>query len=213
MTPGLIPTGPVTPPAPVGLHVVEGSVKPETHANYATAVRCHIVPSIGARKLAKLSPVDVKGMLRDLDRKGLAPRTQRYARAVLRRALRHAEQYGLVVRNVAALVDGPKGSSTKTDDALDAAQAAAVLAKAAGTRYEALAVLVLRLGLRKGEALGLKWADIDLDARTLEVRGALRRRKGVGLVLDDPKAGQRPHHPPRRHHDHGPDLTSTPAGR
>jgi integrase len=94
------------------------------------------------------------------------------------------EQHGLVIRNVAALVDGPRKSGTKLDDTLDAAGAHAVIEAAAGDRLEALAVLVLRLGLRKGEALALRWGDIDVDAGTLTVRGTLKRRKGGGLYVD-----------------------------
>jgi len=88
--------------------------------------------------------------------KPVSPRTRQYARAVLRRALRWAEQNGLVVRNVAALVDGPKSSGTKLDDDLTAQRARHVIDAAIGHRLVALALVVLRLGLRKGEALALR---------------------------------------------------------
>jgi integrase len=45
----------------------------------------------------------------------------------------------------------------------------------------------LALGLRQGEALGLRWEDVDLDARLLCVRRALQRRRGGGLILTEPK--------------------------
>jgi integrase len=47
----------------------------------------------------------------------------------------------------------------------------------------------LALGLRQGEALGLRWEDVDLDAQVLRVRRALQRRRGGGggLVLTEPK--------------------------
>lgn len=173
--------------------VVPDTVRPSTVDAYADVVRLYIAPHVGRVKLAKLSPQHVKSMLRAMETDGLSPRTRQYARAVLRRALRWAEQHGLVVRNVAALVDGPRKTGTKLDDTLDAAGAAAVIAAAAGDRLEALAVVVLRLGLRKGESLALRWDDIDLDAGTLAVRGTLKRRRGGGLYVDTTKtdAGMR----------------------
>ena len=104
-----------------------------------------------------------------LERKGLSPRTVSYARTVLRRALTIAMKRGKVAINAAALVDAPPKATSKLDDALDAAGAAAVLQAAAGDRLEALAVLVLAVGLRKGEALTLRWSNIDFDAGTVAV--------------------------------------------
>jgi integrase len=167
--------------------VVPDTVKPSTVDAYADIVRLYVVPHVGRVKLAKLTPQHVKSMLRAMEAVGLSPRTRQYARAVLRRSLRWAEQHGLVLRNVAALVDGPRKTGTKLDDTLDAAGAAAVIEAAAGDRLEALAVVVLRLGLRKGEALALRWPDVDLDPGTLAVRGTLKRRKGGGLYVDTTK--------------------------
>jgi integrase len=173
--------------------VVPDTVKPSTVDGYERIVTLYIAPHVGRVKLAKLTPQHVKSMLRAMETDGLSPRTRQFARAVLRRALRWAEQHGLILRNVAALVDGPRKTGTKLDDTLDAAGAAAVIDAAAGDRLEALAALVLRLGLRKGEALALRWGDIDLDAGTLTVRGTLKRRKGGGLYVDTTKtdAGMR----------------------
>ncbi|MGH9229556.1 MAG: tyrosine-type recombinase/integrase [Acidimicrobiales bacterium] len=168
--------------------VLPGTVKASTAEGYGYMARRYVIPHVGRVRLAKLTPLHVKSMLRALEDDGLSPRTRQYARAVLRRALRWAEQHGLVVRNVAALVDGPRKTATKLDDTLDAAGAHAVIAAAAGDRLEALAVVVLRLGLRKGEALALRWDDIDLDAGTLAVRGTLKRRRdGGGLYVDTTK--------------------------
>ena len=119
---------------------------------------------------------------------------------MLRRALRWAEQHGLVVRSVDALVDGLRKSGTKLDDTLDAADAHAVIEAAAGDRLEALAILVLRLGLRKGEALALRWDDIDVDAGTLTVRGTLKRRKGGGVRGQDQERRRHARVSARRRH-------------
>lgn len=153
-------------------NVLSGTVAPTTEASYKWLIKTYIIPEIGKVKLVKLGPEHVQAMMRTLERRGLSPRTIAYSRAVLRRALSHAERWGKVARNVAALVDAPKKASVKLDDALDAAEAAAVLHAASGDRLEALATLVLALGLRRGEALRLRWKDIDLQAGTLTVTQA-----------------------------------------
>jgi integrase len=168
-----------------GMNVLPGSVKDSTVDDYRYIIATYVTPHVGRHRLAKLTPEHVQAMMRALEEAGYSSRTRQYARAVLRRALRWAEQTGLVARNAAALVDGPKKSGTKLDDTLTAAEARAVLDAASGDRLGALAVL--SLGLRKGEALALGWPDIDLDVGELIVRGTLKRRKGGGLYLDTPK--------------------------
>jgi integrase len=161
-----------------GMNVLPGSVKESTVDDSRYIIATYVTPHVGRHRLAKLTPEHVLAMMRALEEAGYSSRTRQYARAVLRRALRWAEQTGLVARNAAALVDGPKKSCTKLDDTLTAAEARAVLNATTGNRLGALAVLVLSLGLRKGEALALRWPDIDLDAGELIVRGTLKRRKG-----------------------------------
>jgi integrase len=155
-----------------GAEALPGTVKDRTAEGYRAILARYVIPHIGKVPLTKLGPEQVLRMMQALDQQGLSPRTRAYARAVLRRSLGQAERWGKVSRNAAALVDAPRKAASKLDDALDADQAVAVLSAAAGARLEALAVLVLAVGLRRGEALRLRWADIDLDAGTLTVTEA-----------------------------------------
>lgn len=149
-------------------------LKPKTINGYADTIRLHIDPTIGRIPVAELTAADVRRMLMAMLRRGLAPNTQRIARSTLRRALRTAEADGLVARNVAALVDGvevPKPvKGTLTTD-----EARRLLEVAAAEGEEALVAMMLGLGLRRGETLGLRWADVRLDADrpTLTVAGQL----------------------------------------
>jgi integrase len=99
-----------------------------------------------------------------------APETQRLARAVLRRALRRAEQEGLVGRNVAAIADGPR-IPRREGRTLTPEQAQAFLEAVKGGRLEAAYVVALALGLRRGEVLGLTWTCISIGGKvpTLQV--------------------------------------------
>jgi integrase len=152
--------------------ILPGTVTAKTEISYRQVVADYVMPSVGKVPLARLSPDHVQRMMRTLQRRDLSPRTVAYARAVLRRALGQAVRWDKVQRNVAALVEAPPKAATKLDDALDADEAAAVLRAASGDRLEALAVLVLMVGLREGEALALRWDDVDLVAGRLTVTAA-----------------------------------------
>lgn len=150
--------------------VLPGTVADSTLRNYRETVRWHIAPHVGDVKLAALRPEHVDAMVHALAADGKATNTCRLARTILRRALTVAERYGHVPRNVAALTDPPKGSAYRVDP-LTPAEAEAVLKAAEGDRLEALAVVVLNLGLRQAEVLDLTWDDVDLAGGQLRVRG------------------------------------------
>lgn len=166
--------------------ILPGTISASTLDGYRYIVRRDIVPYIGHVPLATLGPEHVHVMLRALEARGLSPRTVAYARAVLRRALRLAERWGMVSRNSAALVDAPRQRRRETDY-LSLAQVRALVEAAHGDRLGALYVLAVTTGLRRGEALALLWPDVDLDAGTVQVRASLKRVRGQGLVRDEPK--------------------------
>lgn len=168
-------------------NVLRGSVKESSEADYRGVITRWINPHIGTVRLGKLSPTHVQSMLRALEDAGLSARTRQYARAVLVRALRWAVQTGLVQRNAAALVDGPRITrQANLDDAMTVDEAQQLITYAKGDRLEALVVLVLRLGLRRGEALALRWEHVDLKRAELTIAGTLKYRDGR-LQVDTPK--------------------------
>lgn len=106
---------------------------------------------------------------------------------MLHRVLEVAVRCGLVVRNVAALVDRPR-VARRDVDVLSPEEARAFLDTVRGDRLEALYTVPLGTGLRQGEALGLRWSDIDLDASMLTVRGALAPINGESQVVEPKSA-------------------------
>ena len=88
--------------------LLPGTVSPRTEVIYANIVRLYLVPLIGSIRLTRLTPSDVSKVLATMTARGYTPETRRLARAVLRRALRRAEQEGLITRNVAAIADRPR---------------------------------------------------------------------------------------------------------
>jgi len=109
-------------------------------------------------------------------------------RAVLRTALNLAVRWGNVHRNVAALTTPPRGQQREMR-VLTAAQGQMFLAEVRDNRLGALYTVVLAMGLRQGEALAVRWADVDLDDGTLAVRRALQRIDGT-LTFVEPKSRQ-----------------------
>jgi integrase len=167
---------------------VKPRLRPKTSLSYEYIVRMHLVPRIGRVKLARLGPEHVTKLMADCRKAGLSVTTTRYARTVLRIALGKALRWGLVGRNVATLVD-PPAAVTREVEPLSPNQARMLLDTLAGHRSEALFTVALALGLREGEALGLKWADINLTTRTLKVRRQLQRIDKK-LVFTEPKTKQ-----------------------
>jgi integrase len=153
------------------------SVRPKTFVSYSDTVRLHIVPAIGRIPLSKLTPQQVQAMLNECLRSGLSPRTVAYVRSVLGIALARALKLGLVARNIVELVDRPRIVRHEIRP-LDVEQARALLTAAQRHRLSGLFSVALALGLRKGEALGLRWQDVDFDAGTLVISGALQRIGG-----------------------------------
>ena len=146
---------------------------------------------MGRLKLSKLTPYHVQCLYAAKLREGLKPSSVRYIHAVLRRALEQAVRFHLIPFNPAARVDPPKVRQQEITP-LDTEQARQFLQAANGEKFEALYVLSLTVGLRCGEALGLKWSDIDLDAGTLRVAWQLQRiREGGGLIFMEPKNASR----------------------
>ena len=167
--------------------VVPRDTKQSTAITYRHIIKGYVLPTIGTRPLVKLAPADVTKMLHALEARGLAPNTQRAARSVLRRALRRAQVEGLVTRNVAALADGVR-VPTPEGRTMTIEQARAFLAHVETDRLGAAYAVMLALGLRRGELLGLTWPDVDLDSArpVLRVTRTLQRLPD-GLTLSEPK--------------------------
>jgi integrase len=108
-----------------------------------------------------------------------------YIHAVLRRALQQARMDELISRNVAALVQPPK-LPRREWQYLTPDQARQLLDAVRGDRLYAVYAVAVAVGLRRGEVLGLRWQDIDLEEGVLYVRRSLQRLGGE-LVLGDTK--------------------------
>ena len=168
--------------------VVKPRRRPRTYDSYEANVRLYLKPHLGHVNLAKLSAIDVDRMVSALMGRGLSARTVDLARDVLQLALSHAVKRELIGRNVAALVDPPHVPAYEAHP-LDAEGARALLAAIRGHPLEALCVTTVALGLRQGEALGLRWTDVDLEDATVRIAHELQRIEGK-WQLNEPKSAR-----------------------
>jgi len=148
------------------LDFMESRVADGSWSAYRTRVNLHILPLLGTRRLTALSTPDVDEWQKALEATGLAVGYRREIRSTLVIILEWAQARDLVMRNVAALSAGPRGSGKRVVS-LTKAQAREVLEAVEGWRLEAAAVLMLTAGLRVGEALGLRWIDVVGDKLTV----------------------------------------------
>jgi integrase len=159
------------------------STRPRTYEGYSIIVRRHITPTLGRISLAKLTPQQVQTFLNERLSSGLSGRTVQHIRTVLRTALNQAVRWGLIVRNAAALTEPPRIENYEIQP-ITPEEARKFLDAIKEDRLEALFTVALALGLRRGEALGLRWQDISFEQRTLRVTNSLQRINGKLLLSD-----------------------------
>src|SRR5919106_1070635 len=149
------------------LEVVQPRLRPTSWNSYRQAV-AHIKGRIGAVPLQSLVPLEVENLYKELlatrGRQGrpLSPKTVRGVHVVLRKALADAERLGLVVRNAAAAAKPPVPPKHE-HTTWTAPQLAQFLGSLDGERLSAAFVLLATTGMRRGEALGLRWGDVALE--------------------------------------------------
>lgn len=164
-------------------HEVDGKLRPTTAAGYRRNVDKWIIPHLGKRRLDRLRPDHIKALYAAMKDAGKSDATRRQVHAILRRALVIAEREQRIPFNPAAKVDPPpvgKGSHGK----FTLEQAKTILKALdrpdVSTSRWACALLA---GLRQGEALGLRWEDVDFDRGVLVIRRSIQQVPHQGLQV------------------------------
>ncbi len=162
-----------------------GKMAHSTYVRTEGIVNNHLKPALGHRKLKDLTRAEVRRLYSEKG-KALSTRSVDYIHATLQMTLSQAVRDDLIPRNVASGERPRSSRNRKEAKALSPPQVKALLTAARGTRNEALYVVAVHTGLRQGELLGLKWADIDLAAGKLSVRRSLKVTED-GLGFGPPK--------------------------
>lgn len=180
--------------------------KAGTVAAYRHKLTCYVVPALGSIRLQQLGPRHLEALYVDLLERGgpggpLSVSTVRTIHAILRKSLQDAYRRDELALNVAAKATVPThradtGDGPSTDKAggpvmrsWDSEQVRAFVDAVEGLRLGPAYVLAINTGMRRGEVLGLSWADVDLDASRLTVRQSLVTVNGH-TQLTTPKTGR-----------------------
>ena len=169
---------------------VQPNRRATTYRSYEGISRRHVLPYIGNVRMNVATPADVErclAIVRESAGASMALKT----RTLLHRVFKRGIALEIAARNPVVSVEVPR-HERQAMQFLDAEQARKLLAAAAGDRFEALVVLLVTGGLRIGEALALRWRDVDFADRRLRIERTAQETKGpIVFVPPKTKAGNR----------------------
>jgi integrase len=194
-------------------NITKSYVSENTYDGYEVDVRVHLVPGLGAHRLERLEPEHLESFYRKMQGSGSSAGTAHHVHRTIRVALGEAVRRGHVPTNAAEIAKAPRLEEEDIEP-YTIEEVQSLLVEAAKLRNSARWVVALALGLRQGEALGLHWEDVDLDAGYVRIRkNRLRPKYRHGCGNGEPcgrKAGYCPQREPiRREHK----STKSRAGR
>lgn len=170
-------------------------VAAKTYERYQEIVRKSLIPALGRHPISKLQPLHIQAFYSEISEKKKGKSNQKlfsqtvlHYHRVLRQILQQAVKWQLLARNPADAVEPPRPTRAEMK-VLNEQEVARLIQAASGSRFYVPILLALTTGLRRGEILGLKWSDIDLDAGTLSVRRSLEQTKGR-IAVKEPKTAK-----------------------
>jgi integrase len=162
------------------LPMTKTRVKPSTYDSYRSNMETHVLPALGGQALPALTAPMLNTLYADLlnhggDRGPLAPKTVRYIHTIVHKALADAVDAGILGANLAERAKPPRPNRgrARTIECWEPSELAAFLESVEGTRLEPAWRLAAMTGMRRGEVLGLRWRDVDLDQSRIAVRNAI----------------------------------------
>ena len=172
------------------LHVSENTID-----GYRVAVYHHLIPGLGAHRLAKLEPEHLERFYKKMQTNGSSAGTAHQVHRTVRAALNEAKHRRHLVHNPASVAKAPRLEEEEVVP-YTVEEVQRLLEEADKQRNSARWVIALALGLRQGEVLGLKWTDVDFDLGVLVVnRGRLRPRYEHGC---GDRCGRKPGYCPQK---------------
>ncbi|ANJ07761.1 tyrosine-type recombinase/integrase [Streptomyces parvulus] len=155
-------------------HVAALAVNDNTMVGYRVAVRKHLIPGLGAHRLDRLKPEHIEVFYAKMQATGSKPATAHQVHRTFRTALNEAVRRGHLGKNPVLLAKAPKTGEYEVEP-YSVQEVQRLLKAAEQHRNSARWAVALALGLRQGEALALKWEDVDLDGGFLVVRRSRHR--------------------------------------
>jgi integrase len=176
-----------------------GNVAATTLQGYQSMIERHLKPALGALPLPKLSPLHLQSYYSQLMKAGsrkdgrtgaLSAQTVLHHHRLVSEALKMAVRWQLIARNPAEAVEPPKVRPREVT-IIDENKTAWLLMAAEGTRVYLPILLAVCAGLRRGEILALRWADLNTENATLSVcRSVIETKAGIGFKEPKGKRGR-----------------------
>ena len=173
---------------------IKGSVSSTTYERYKQLCDKHLKPTIGNIALNKLQAIRISELYSvamesgRIDGKGgLSKQTVLHMHRVLKRALSQAVKWGLISRNPCDAVDNIPKPNKKERLTFTTEETLSLLEQLEGNRLQLPVLLAVTTGMRRGEILGLRWKDIDLDKKRLCIRQIVIETREYGLEVKQPK--------------------------
>jgi integrase len=173
------------------------NVSPKTLERYRQLLRLYVSPLIGSVRIQKLRAVHLNELYSSLLRSGgrngqaLSARSVGHVHRVLHRSLGHAATWGIVSQNVASLVAPPPVPDNEIE-ILTEEQIGAILRHLEGRTLRPIVSFLLGTGARRGEALALRWGDVDLQKNVVRIERSLEQTKGsIRVKAPKTKNGRR----------------------
>ena len=160
----------------------KNSVTPGTLAGYEYIYTRYIGPHLGGLKVDQIQSHDIQNLMRRLFDLGISKKTINGVRGEIKRILDSAVIHEVIYKNPADKVPSmrrTKEDKTLVKEPLTEIEAAAHLEASIGTEFDLFVHLITILGFRRGEALGLRWSDVDLESGVIEINGAVSEQASV----------------------------------
>jgi integrase len=160
-----------------------------TFESYERIIKKHVIPEIGGILLTELKALQLQEYETRKLKSGLSKRTVQYHHRIIREALQHAIDWQLLAYNPGDAVKAPKAE--RPEIVVPGIEGIKKLIEAE-TPDRMLIITALFTGMRRGELLGLRWSDIDMDNNRVAVIQQVQDIKGKGIVFKkSPKGGEK----------------------
>lgn len=148
-------------------------------------IKSRIVPVIGRHKLQQIKPLTINRFYNGLLEKYSSDYV-RHIHAILRKGFRQAVKWEMLVSNPIEKVEAPK-LRRKEMKTWTMEQCLHFLDIAEGHVHYIIFSLAIHTGMRKGEVLGLRWSDIDFEAKSLMIQQTINWTPSKGIIIQDTK--------------------------
>jgi len=180
------------------LEAVRANLAPATYQRYDGLLKHQVIPHIGGLMLTKLRPLQVQQLYARLQvqgradgRGGISARTLLHVHRVLSEALRQAVRWQIVARNVCESVESPHAPRVEMRAlSPDEARQLLEVAQAEDGILGDAVIIAVHTGLRLGELLGLRWADVDTEQGRITIHRTVQYLPGEGTIQREPKTAR-----------------------